>query len=85
MALREYTMFRDRVHVFKDRKDAGHLLGKMLAEYKDAGALVLALPSGGVPVGAEVAKALNSELDLLIVRKIQLPDNTGSRFRRSIA
>ena len=66
MALREYTKFRSRVHVFKDRKDAGRLLGEMLAEYKDAGALVLALPSGGVPVGVEVAKALKAELDLLI-------------------
>jgi predicted phosphoribosyltransferase len=80
MALREYTEFRDRVRVFKDRKDAGRLLGEMLFEYKDAGALVLALPSGGVPVGAEVATALNSELDLLIVRKIQLPDNTEAGF-----
>ena len=80
MALREYTKFRSRVHVFKDRKDAGRLLGEMLAEYKDAGALVLALPSGGMPVGVEVAKALKAELDLLIVRKIQIPDNPEAGF-----
>jgi predicted phosphoribosyltransferase len=80
MALREYTMFRNRVHVFKDRRDAGRLLGEMLAEYQDAGALVLALPSGGVPVGVEVAKALTAALDLLIVRKIQIPDNPEAGF-----
>jgi len=80
MALREYTMYRDRVRVFKDRKDAGRLLGEMLAQYQDAGAVVLALPSGGVPVGIEVAKALSAELDLLIVRKIQIPENTEAGF-----
>jgi predicted phosphoribosyltransferase len=80
MELREYTEFRNRVRVFKDRKDAGRLLGEMLAKYRDAGALIMALPSGGVPVGVEVAKALNAALDLLIVRKIQLPDNTEAGF-----
>jgi len=52
----------------------------MLAEYRDSGAIVLALPSGGVPVGTEVAKALNAALDLLIVRKIQIPDNPEAGF-----
>jgi len=80
MALREYTRFRNRVHVFKDRRDAGRLLGEMLAKYQDATALVLALPSGGVPVGVEVAETLNAELDLLIVRKIQIPDNPEAGF-----
>jgi len=80
MALREYTMFRDRVRVFEGRSDAGLLLGEMLAEYRDSGAIVLALPSGGVPVGTEVAKALNAALDLLIVRKIQIPDNPEAGF-----
>jgi len=80
MALREYKLFKNQVHVFEDRKDAGGLLGEMLAEYRDTGALVLALPSGGVPVGIEVAKALHASLDLLIVRKIQLPDNPEAGF-----
>lgn len=84
MALREYTMFRNQVHVFKDRKDAGRLLGEMLAKYQDAGALVLALPSGGVPVGIEVAKALNAALDLLIVQKDSDTGQPRSRIRRNI-
>lgn len=80
MALREYKMFRNRVRIFEDRRDAGRLLGEMLFEYRDAGALVLALPSGGVPVGVEVAKALNAALDLSIVRKIQIPGNPEAGF-----
>lgn len=80
MALRGYEIFKNRVRVFEDRKDAGRLLGEMLAEYRDTGALVLALPSGGLPVGVEVAKALNASLDLLIVRKIQIPGNPEAGF-----
>lgn len=37
--------------------------------------MVLALPRGGVPVAAEVARRLDAPLDILVVRKIGLPDN----------
>jgi putative phosphoribosyl transferase len=36
--------------------------------------LVFALPRGGVPVGAEIAKALGAPLDVVFVRKIGAPD-----------
>ena len=39
------------------------------------GAIVLAIPRGGVVVGFEVAHALNISLDLIIPRKIRAPDN----------
>ena len=42
--------------------------------------MVLAIPSGGVPVAKEIAKALGAPLELLIVRKIQLPWNTETGF-----
>ena len=58
---------------FADRHEAGRRLGAALAHLKGSDALVLALPRGGVPVGLEVAKAIDAELDVLIVRKIGSP------------
>lgn len=71
---------RNKMHVFKDRKEAGWLLARRLSGYKDVNGIVLAIPSGGVPVAAEIAKALVLPLDVIIVRKIQLPDNTEAGF-----
>lgn len=60
--------------MFDDRVDAGRALAKSLAARKDlAGAIVLALPRGGVPVAHEVARALGLPLDVLVVRKLGLP------------
>lgn len=62
--------------LFRDRVDAGRRLALLLAEWgRCPGALVLALPRGGVPVGAEVARALGLPLDVLVVRKLGVPGN----------
>jgi predicted phosphoribosyltransferase len=59
---------------FRDRKDAGRRLGAKLRRYADRGdVIVLALPRGGVPVGAEVARALGAPLDVFLVRKLGVP------------
>ena len=58
---------------FKDRADAGAKLAEALRSYKDLRPVILALPRGGVPVAAKVARALDAPLDLLLVRKIGLP------------
>lgn len=58
---------------FRDRKDAGRRLAAVLMRYRDERPIILALPRGGVPVAAEVAEALDAPLDLLIVRKIGVP------------
>jgi putative phosphoribosyl transferase len=58
---------------YTDRHHAGRELGRLLAAAPPAGAVVLALPRGGVPVGAEVAAALGAPLDLCVVRKVGLP------------
>lgn len=58
---------------FKNRSDAGRKLSAALAAYQGQGAVVLALPRGGVPVAVEVAATLNAPLDLMIARKIGVP------------
>lgn len=58
----------------KNRKAAGQELASALQKYRDRNdVIVLALPRGGVPVAAEVAKALDAELDLMLVRKLGTP------------
>ena len=58
---------------FVDRVEAGRLLGQRLAALKRVEPVVLALPRGGVPVAAEVARALHAPLDLVMVRKLGAP------------
>jgi len=60
---------------FANRVAAGQLLAKTLLHFTGPKTLVLALPRGGVPVGLEVAKILNSKFDILVVRKIGAPGN----------
>jgi putative phosphoribosyl transferase len=62
-----------RAVIFKDRRDAGLRLAGRLSEYRDEDAVVLALPRGGVPVGYEVARALNVPLDVFVARKLGAP------------
>jgi putative phosphoribosyl transferase len=60
--------------LFRDRFEAGRILGQRLAGIiDDPNPLVLALPRGGVPVGFEVAQALNADLDIFLVRKLGVP------------
>jgi len=58
---------------FRDRTDAGRKLAAELLSYRNQRPIILALPRGGVPVAAEVAKALRAPLDLILVRKIGAP------------
>lgn len=60
---------------FRDRVEAGRLLGERLAALRGRAdrIVVLGLPRGGVPVAAEVARALDAPLDVIVVRKLGLP------------
>jgi len=66
--------------VFKDRRDAGKELSKELSHLRDENPLVLVVPRGGVPVGFEIAKALQSDFSLVISRKLPFPYNPESGF-----
>ena len=60
---------------FRDRTEAGEQLAVKLMHYAQHPAgLVLALPRGGVPVAAEIAKALALPLEVCLVRKLGLPE-----------
>ena len=59
---------------FDDRRDAGRRLAEALKQYTGReDVIVLALPRGGVPVGYEVARALDVPLDVFLVRKLGTP------------
>jgi putative phosphoribosyl transferase len=60
--------------VFQDRREAGRILGEIVAKLPDiADGVVLGLVRGGVPVAFEVSKACGLPLDILVVRKLGVP------------
>ncbi|MFI5567015.1 phosphoribosyltransferase [Streptomyces sp. NPDC051740] len=66
---------------FQSRAHAGQELAVRMLEWASSGDLanvtVLALPRGGVPVGAEIARAMQVPLDVLVVRKVGVPGSPG--------
>jgi putative phosphoribosyl transferase len=60
---------------YLDRRDAGRQLAVELMPYAEEQPVIVALPRGGVPIGAEVARALHAPLEILAVRKLGAPGN----------
>lgn len=68
------TILRVSERVFQDRREAGRVVGELVAEISDIkDGVVLGLVRGGVPVAFEVAKACGLPLDILVVRKLGAP------------
>ena len=59
--------------MFRDREDAARQLAERLKGRTLRRPLVLAIPRGGVPVGAVLAHELNAELDVVLARKLRAP------------
>ena len=77
----EEPAYRERTFIFQDRFHAGKLLAEKLRKYAGKGNVVLlAVPAGGVPVGYIVAKELDVMMDVVIVRKVQIPWKTEAGF-----
>lgn len=71
---------KGKKRVFADREEAGRTLASLLEGVADPKGLVLAIPAGGVPVACAVAGECRLPLDVLIVRKLQIPDNPEAGF-----
>jgi len=71
---------RNRTKVFADRNEGGIRLADKLRRFKEQNTIVLALPSGGVPIGKAIQQEIDCDFDLLVVRKIQIPWNTEAGF-----
>jgi predicted phosphoribosyltransferase len=66
--------------VFRDRTDTGRKLAERLTGFAGNQSVVYAIPRGGVPVAVEVAGKLGAPLDVVIPRKITVPDNPEAGF-----
>ena len=71
---------RNRVHVFRDRAHAGGVLAGMLGKYRKTASVVLAVPAGGVAVGAVLAKELSLSLEVAVVSKITFSWNSEAGY-----
>lgn len=76
----ENPEFRNKAWIFEDRAEAGEYLARSLEQFREKEAIVLAIPSGGVPVGLAISSNLKLPFDLLIIRKIPIPGNPESGF-----
>ena len=72
---------RERLHVFRDRYHAGKLLADMLKRHISLeDSVLVAIPAGGIPVGYEISRTLDLPMDLVIVRKLQIPWDPEAGF-----
>ncbi|MCL7487259.1 MAG: hypothetical protein M8357_03670 [Desulfobulbaceae bacterium] len=76
----EDPQLHNREFIFVDRSEAGSRLGRIVREKTPTDGLLLAIPSGGVPVAAAMQEHISWPLDLLLVRKVQIPWNTEAGF-----
>ena len=76
----EDPSLRNKYGVFRDRHEAGNALARSLESFRRKDAIVLAIPSGGVPIGLAIAARLNLPIDLLIIRKLPIPGNLEAGF-----
>jgi predicted phosphoribosyltransferase len=66
--------------MFKNREDAGKQLGKVLEKYQSERPLILGIPRGGIEVGYHAALTLDCDFDVIVVRKLGLPQQPEAAF-----
>ena len=60
-------------YLYENRTDAGKQLAEQLRPFIGQDVVVLAIPRGGLPIGAEVAQVLKAPLDVVLTKKIGHP------------
>jgi putative phosphoribosyl transferase len=58
---------------FRDRHEAGELLAAALGRYRGKQAVVLGIPRGGMVIAAELGRALEAEVDIVLAHKLRTP------------
>lgn len=76
----ELSELRDKIRVFRNRTQAGEVLAGMLQAFRRTETIVMAIPSGGLPVAVVIAKELDLPLEVAVVSKITLPWNTEAGY-----
>ena len=66
--------------IFEDRADAGRRLARSLEWYAGSGAIIMAIPRGGVPVAAAAAEVLGLKWNVIVTRKLPIPWNPEAGF-----
>jgi predicted phosphoribosyltransferase len=66
--------FGKPVSRLRDREDAARRLSEALAPYRGTRPLILGIPRGGVVVAKGLARSLEGELDVVLVRKLRAPE-----------
>ena len=69
------TILSDNGEAFRDRKEAGRLLGDVLQNLKGIRTVVLGIPRGGCVIAKETAHLLKADLDIVLSRKLGAPHN----------
>src|SRR5688500_5433708 len=63
------------MEMIRNREEAAEMLADRLEKYKGRDGVILAIPRGGVPVAAPIARRLNMPLEVILVKKIGHPAN----------
>lgn len=67
-------LLKEERQLYYDRAEAGHRLVRSLGQYAGTDTVVFAVPRGGLPVAAEMARGLDLMLDVIVVHKLTSPD-----------
>lgn len=78
--IRHIPELREKTRVFADRVEGGERLAELFEHVELTQPLVLAVPAGGVPVAAALARLLEAPLDAVVVSKITLPWNSEAGY-----